>query len=83
VDILQHADGSQREGFLLLFQGSVKRWASILVAGGTDPNRLWVTNDGGKTWIDYSSMGTGTATCVYQTSKALILTDLSNSGAVS
>ncbi len=49
-------------------------WASILPWNSSQNNRLWQTTDGGLTWGELATSGMGT--CVYQTSHALILTDL-------
>src|SRR5579883_202767 len=49
-------------------------WASILPWGSTKNQRLWHTTDGGLFWSEMPTSGMGT--CVYQTSKALILTEL-------
>ncbi len=59
-------------------------WASVLPQSSDSYDRLWQTTDGGMTWTAMSTTGTGT--CVYQTSRALILTDLDlnfNEGGIS
>jgi photosystem II stability/assembly factor-like uncharacterized protein len=76
-------DGAQGSVSSFFFIDPLHGYASILVAGGTDPNRVWITSDGGASWNDLPSMGTGTATSIYGTSSALIITDLFSAGAVS
>ncbi len=75
MQVPQNYQGSVSSIFMV---DNMNGWASILPWNSSNNNRLWHTSDGGLTWTEMQT--TGTATCVYQTPRALILTDLNLNG---
>jgi Secretion system C-terminal sorting domain len=71
MQVPQNYQGSVSSIFMI---DTMNGWASILPWSSSGNNRLWHTADGGLIWTEMQT--TGTATCVYQTPRALILTDL-------
>jgi photosystem II stability/assembly factor-like uncharacterized protein len=71
MQVPQNYEGSVSSIFMV---DTMNGWASVLPSAGTGTSRLWHTTDGGLVWTEMATSGTGT--CVYQTPRALILTDL-------
>jgi photosystem II stability/assembly factor-like uncharacterized protein len=65
----------------IIMRDNMHGWASMIPEGCASQCSLWSTSDGGLTWSETSDQGSGTS--VYQTSSALMVSDLFNSGGVS